>query len=406
MGMEINRRRFLTLSAGAAAGAAVARPAFAGSRPSLPDPNASGIDHIVVMVMENRSFDHFLGWVPGATGRQAGLAYKDDDGQPHPTHRLEDWQGCGFNDPDHSYDGGRVQLHGGFRKGSNDDFALGYYTGDQLPTTSALVEHFTIFDHWFCGILGPTYPNRFYTHAAATDRISNTMAVSHLRTIWDRLAARKISRRYYFSDVPFLALWAQRYVPISSPIERFFADAAAGTLPSYSYIDPAFLGEDQGGSNDDHPHADIRRGQALVGSVVRAMTQSPLWGKSLLLITYDEWGGFFDHVKPPRLPDQFTPTATEEHNTAGFRVPTFVVSPFARPGAVARNQFNHASILKLVEWRFGLPSLTPRDSAAGNPATVLDPGPHLCGAPGVGMVGEDPFWHDLAASDLMNGWTR
>src|SRR5207244_1377723 len=151
-----------------------------------------------------------------------------------------------------------------------------------------------------------------------------------------------------------------------------FAHAASGTLPQYTYLDPFFLGEDQGGSNDDHPHADIRRGQALVSSVVRALTESPLWSKTLLIVTYDEWGGFFDHVPPPTRPDAFKPTATEEHNTAGFRVPTFVVSPFARPGYVAHDQYDHSSILKFVEWRFGLKALTPRDDSAGNLAVALD----------------------------------
>src|SRR5439155_13623163 len=99
----------------------LARAATSGT---LPAPLASGIEHIVVVCMENRSFDHFLGWVPNANGAQSGLTYLDDNGKPHPTHRLKDWTGCGFNDPDHSYDGGRVQLDGGacdgFRKGGND----------------------------------------------------------------------------------------------------------------------------------------------------------------------------------------------------------------------------------------------------------------------------------------------
>src|SRR5205807_338158 len=146
----------------------------------------------------------------------------------HPTHHLTEWQGCGFNDPDHSYAGGRVQLDGGkcdgFRRGSNDDYALGYYTEADLAMTSALVHNFTIFDQWFCSILGPTYPNRFYTHAAQTDRISNTMTQSTLPTIWDRLAAGGVSANYYFSDLPFLALWGPTYVPISRPFAQFYAE--------------------------------------------------------------------------------------------------------------------------------------------------------------------------------------
>src|SRR3954452_19078859 len=138
----LTRRQLLVGGAAAATGAVVSRATAAPravrrtTPTSLPSPASSGIDHIVVVVMENRSFDHYLGWLPGAEGRQAGLSYADNNGVMHPTHHLTERQGCGFNDPDHGYDGGRIQLNGGrcdgFRKGDNDDFALGYYTAKDL----------------------------------------------------------------------------------------------------------------------------------------------------------------------------------------------------------------------------------------------------------------------------------
>jgi phospholipase C len=433
--MNLSRRRFLSSAAGLGAAAALGPEALSAlaspqtSRyPALPSPAASGIEHIVLVCMENRSFDHYLGWVPGADGRQKGLVYKDDHGRGHATHHLADTRnGCGFNDPDHSFEGGRLQFDGGrldgFRKGDNDDFALGYYTEADLPFYGPLVKNATTFDRYFCSILGPTYPNRFYTHAAQTDRISNTSTTSTLPTIWDRLAAAGVSSRYYFSDVPFLALWGQKYLPVSSPVERFYADAASGTLPAFSYVDPYFLGEGQGGSNDDHPHADIHRGQAFLSLVAKTLMSSPAWSKTALVITYDEWGGFFDHVKPPRLPDNHDTGARgkDDHAQAGFRVPTFLVSPWSRPGHVGHNVYDHTSILKLVEWRFGLAPLTKRDKAARNLAesldfraprpapdlpVVLDPGPHLCQPPiGTNPMGlEDPFWRELADSRLVRGW--
>jgi phospholipase C len=246
------------------------------------------------------------------------------------------------------------------------------------------------------------------------------MTISTLPTIWDRLSAAGVPANYYFSDLPFIGLFGQRMLPFCRRIEQFYVEAAAGTLPSYSYLDPFFLGEDQGGSNDDHPHADIRRGQAFVSEVVRAVTQGPLWDRTVLIITYDEWGGFFDHVKPPTLPDLFSPTAKEEHNTAGFRVPAYVISPFAPKGRVAHGQFDHSSILKLVEWRYGLQPLTARDAGARNPATALDfsrpnlkapniplvpdPGPHICGSPDTGMAAEDPMWRELADLPIMRSF--
>jgi phospholipase C len=413
----LTRRQLLAGTAGGVAGAAVLRGAAAGAAPSagprsqLPKPAASGLEHIVVLVMENRSFDHYLGWLPGADGKQAGLSYADAKGIRHATHHLTERQGCGFADPDHSYAGGRVQLGSGkvdgFRKGANDDFALGYYTRNDLPFYAALVGQATVFDHWFCSILSSTYPNRFYTHAGRTDRIDNSMTESTLPTIWDRLATAGVSANYYFSDLPFLALWGQKYAPIARPVDTFFAQLDAGTLPQFSYLDPFFLGEDQGGSNDDHPHADILRGQAFVSKVANALVNSPLWSKTALVITYDEWGGFFDHVRPPMLPDDL-PSGGFDHRQAGFRVPSFVLSPFARRGAIDHHDYDHTSILKLVEWRWGLAPLAPRDKAARNLASALDfahprrqaptlpvvtdPGPHVCGSPGVGMAAEDPFW--------------
>ncbi len=428
---RISRRTFLRAAGAtglvAATGGidALTRVATVRASNPLPPPGQSGIEHIVVVCMENRSFDHYLGWVPGATGQQSGLTYLDDAGNPHSTHRLTDtWTGCGFNDPDHSYDGGRTQYDGGlcdgFRKGGNDDYALGYYTAQDIPFHAALVKQFTICDHWFCSFLGPTFPNRMYTHAAGTDRIDNNLPYvqgtvpSTMPTIWDNLQAAGVSANYYFSDEPFLALWGTKYLPICRDASTFFAQAATGTLPQYSYIDPGFVDEESGSSFDDHPHADIRRGEAFLGRIVNALISSPCWPKTVLVITYDEWGGFFDTVAPPQLPADTTTSltgepATFDHGQAGFRVPTYVISPFSPVGGIATNVYDHTSILKMVEWRFGLPALTPRDAAANNIAEVLDftapnitaplmpqipdPGPHVCEG---GMDLSAPVWPDFA----------
>ncbi|HYI61052.1 MAG TPA: alkaline phosphatase family protein, partial [Acidimicrobiales bacterium] len=362
------------------------------------------------------------------------LTYRDDEGRRHRTHHLTDYTGCGFNDPDHSYTGGRVQLNGGrcdgFRRGRNDDYALGYYTRDDLPLTRQLVDEFMVCDHWFASILGPTYPNRFYTHSAATDRIRNTFDVCALPTIWDRLIEAGIPSAYYFSDLPFLALYGGKYQGLSKRVDEFFADAAGGRLPSYSYVDPGFLGDTQ---NDDHPHADIRRGQNFVGRVVDAVVRSPQWSSTLLIITYDEWGGFFDTVAPPRFPDLVSnpggDVTNPDHGQAGFRVPTFLVSPFTRRKRLTRTVFEHSAIPKLVEWRFGLSPLTPRDAASNNIAGVLDfrhprakpptivvppdPGPQPCGpeltattagVAAAATTSDEATWEELAATPLMRGW--
>ena len=122
-----------------------------------------------------------------------------------------------------------------------------------------------------------------------------------LPTIWDNLAAAGVSSRYYYSNVPVLALWGVKYIGISALYADFLADAAAGTLPSVSFLDPRFTILDDGLGNDDHPHADLRAGEAFLGQVYKAITNGPGWKNTVLIINRDEWGGFYDTVAPPRV---------------------------------------------------------------------------------------------------------
>jgi phospholipase C len=377
-----SRRRFLR--AAAATGGAITlgglgsiEQAFAQGR-GLPSPQASGIEHIVVLMMENRSFDHMLGWLEGADGRQRGLTYLDAAGVPHDTYPLApDFQGCGHPDPDHSYEAGRIEYNGGacdgwLRAGTNDEYAIGYYGKKDLPFFGQAAPRWTVCDHYFSAIMAGTFPNRIYQHAAQTDRLTNSFEVSTLPTIWDRLADARLEGRYYFSDLPFLALWGSKYVPIARPFATFLADAAAGTLPHVSFVEPRFLGEELGVSNDDHPFADLRNGQAFMNLVYSAITRSPAWRNTVLVINYDEWGGFFDHVPPPTGPIPLADQAAgNQDGLLGFRTPCLIVSPFARREFVSTRVLDHTSVLKMIEWRWGLDPLTVRDEAAANLAEVL-----------------------------------
>jgi phospholipase C len=415
------RRRFLQgagVSIGATLGMTATAPAAWAAAPTLPAPEQSGIDHIVVVMMENRSFDHYMGWLPGADGKQGGLRFTDRYGITHPTHHLTDTQGCGHPDPDHSFEGGRVELNGGrcdgwLRAGQNDDFAIGYYTADDLALYGQAGPYWTVCDRYFSAIMAETYPNRFYQHAAQTDRIHNSTATATMSTIWDRLAAAGLRGRYYYTDVPFTALWGTRYLDISKPYPEFLADCATGNLPELAFVDPKFLDEGTGSSADDHPHADIRAGQSFLDQVYRAVTSSPAWSRTLLVINYDEWGGFFDHVAPAVAPD-----VVSEWGLRGFRVPCLVISPRARRGHVAHDVYDHTSVLKAVEWRWNLPPLTPRDSAARNIAEVLDfssppdptaptwPVPPVVGLPcGAGSPVDYEDWNALRALAVSTGWT-
>jgi len=384
----VSRRRFLKTATVAAAGCTFGiNPLLSKTKPG-PVGNVSAIQNFIVVMMENRSFDHMMGWLPGADGRQAGLNYVDASGASHPTYPLApDYQGCGHPDPDHSYEGGRVAFNGGacdgwLRAGENDLYAIGYYTDQDLAFYRGAARAWTACDRYFSGIMSSTFPNRIYQHAAQTDRLENTFDLCTLPTIWDRLQERRISSKYYYSDFPFLALWGTKYLPISHFIDEFFTDCAAGTLPRVSYVEPRFLGEELGITNDDHPHADVRNGQAFLNQIYQAVTTSPNWANTVLVINYDEWGGFYDHVAPPVRPvpaaDQ---AAGDTEGRLGFRTPCLVISPRARRAHIAHADYDHTSVLKMIETRWGLAPLSVRDANANNLMDVLDLGRPNLAAP-------------------------
>lgn len=391
----MNRRQFskTTLMAGGAAllGGSAARfaaapRAMAQTLPSLPDPEASGIDHIVAVTMENRSFDHFFGWMSYADGKQAGLTYLDTKGVSHPTHSLSgDYTGCPGADPDHSYAGSRICYDGGKMDGflldtANDPYCIGYYGAKDIPFYAALAQNYTTCDRYFASILGPTFPNRMFLHAAQTDRLTDSLSLTTLPTIWDRLAAQNIRHAYYFNNVPYLALWGVKYLGITKTWDQFLSDAANGTLPAVSFLDPRYTVIDDGTGNDDHPHADIREGDKFLYDVFEAVSRGPGWASTVLVIHFDEWGGFFEHVAPPRATaaNAVDPDIVDGKTLLGMRVPTVVASPWSAGDpenpTVNSMVFDHTSVLKLIEWRWGLEPLTPRDASSdvNNLAYALD----------------------------------
>jgi phospholipase C len=385
--MKVNRRELLKnaafVSGAALAGASwpLGKKLFAQdvlpNLPVLPSPESCGIEHIVVVMMENRSFDHFLGWLPNADGRQAGLTFVDKSGVSHATHSLSgDYTGCPNADPDHSYDGARVEydhglMDGFLRAGSNDVYSIGYYGEQDIPFYATLARNYTTCDRYFAAILGPTFPNRLFMHAAQTDRLTNSTSISSLPTIWDRLASAGVSANYFFSNVPFTALWGAKYLGISRLYADFLVAAASGTLPAVSFVDPRYTVLDDGTGNDDHPHADIREGDLFLYQTFEAVAKGPKWANTVFIVNFDEWGGFFEHVAPPRAaaPNFVDPDLVKGKALLGCRVPTVVASPFSRGKScddprVSALVFDHTSVLKLIEWRWGLAPLTARDASS------------------------------------------
>jgi phospholipase C len=267
----LSRRKFLQISAAssglAITGTDLLSRAVANAASTVRPLGSRGIRHIVILMMENRSFDHFLGWLPGADGRHDLTFVSAVDGNRYPNYPLApDFQGCGYSDPDHSWEGWLVQHnHGqldgflqrpttppdnpGVTRAAANTFPIGYYTNlhrdgthkalPDLPVTGALAERYTTLDRYFCAFAGETFPNRFYQHAGQTDRDHNSEAPSTLPTIWDQLSPIPNSNGiptggYYYRDSPFLALWAS---PAIEPGATFkyqaffhpFSDADAST---------------------------------------------------------------------------------------------------------------------------------------------------------------------------------
>ena len=394
----LRRREFLARTATAAGAVSlasllpaeqlIAAAGNRGGRGKLPSPRELPIDTFVVLMMENRSFDHYFGWHPSADAMNAGLSYPDVSGNPVATHRLTpDFQGCDFRDPDHGWDGGRHQYNGGRNDGfvtgnaegdGSDSFAAGYYLKEDLGFVPHAGDAFTLYDRWFCSLMASTYPNRHYQWGAQNGGQKSNKFPQETdqpmgftwETIFDRAISRGVTANYYNSDLPFSALYGQRGLSWTNPISQFYAEAAAGTLPNICFVDPPLKdgGGGDGISADEHPHGDIRLGQAFMSDVVHAFLESPQYGSGALFINYDEWGGFFDHVRPHFVPDDRENRSDlyENWGMTGFRIPGVAVSPYSRDGGVSHLPVTHESILKLISYKFGLGHLNKRHRYATN----------------------------------------
>ena len=392
----IRRREFLARTAMLAGGVSLAgllspeqligAAARKQRRVKLPSPREMPIDTFVVLMMENRSFDHYFGWHPEADARNAGLAYPDAAGNAVGTFRLTpDFQGCAYRDPDHSWHGGRHQYRrgkmDGFVQGNSagtgsDAFAAGYYLEGDLGFIHPASDAFQLYDQFFCSIMASTYPNRHYMWGAQSGgQKDNQYTANSWETIFDRARSKGVSAGYFNSDLPVSALYGERGISWTEPIANYYERAAAGNLPNITYVDPPFKdgGGGHGVSADEHPHGDVRLGQAFMSDVVHAFIDSPQFKRGALFIVYDEWGGFFDHRKPHFVPDDRRSRAlSEDFGMTGFRIPALVVSPFVKRGRVSHQFSTFESILKLIAYRFELGYLNKRHRYATNIGRSFD----------------------------------
>jgi phospholipase C len=371
--MSVTRREVLA-GAGAIAGAAGAASCKTDEGDSAGDLGPATIDTIVVVMMENRSFDHMLGGLTLVEGRSdvdgvtAEMSNPDADGNPVYVYPNE--VGC-QDDPPHGWNAGHAQ----FNDGANDGFVreygdpgvMQYQQRADLPITWALADEYAVCDRYFCSVMGPTWPNRFYGHCGTSEGMTSNDWPQEgsypLPNVWAKLGEKGVSAQYYYSDLPFLILVRDAFdVQRARMIEDFVADAEAGRLPAVCWVEPGFA------FNDDHPPHHVAMGQEFLAVVYKALSRSPQWNNCLLLITYDEHGGFFDHVPPPKTDDDY---AAEGFDQLGFRIPGLAIGPYVKKGAV-RTVFDHTSWLKLVCERHGIEPWTKRIAAANSLAEVLD----------------------------------
>jgi phospholipase C len=395
------------------------------------------IDHIVILMQENRSFDQVLGYLsrdkinPNVDGllppdhpdhekqvnRFRGRNFfpqKADKNDPKrfdpPTAGATAWPSFSIPGPCHETHCVLSQMEpnleapnipmGSFvsnfasRLGVKDPAALGaanlrlvmdYFGPDDLPVYAALAREFGICDSWYTAHAGPTWPNRFVllTGDLNLDEFGNvetdnpdvkTMIPLQAKTIFDILNEQGASWRVFEHGFSFLRLFrnftydAENIVQFDDPVRGFAAAAREGVLPQVTLIEPDYIDLPPG--NDDHPPADMARGQALVNRIVRSLMASPNWAKTLFIITYDEHGGFYDHKRPPTD----APPLRGGRTKLGPRVPTFVISPLIKPGEVFKSRFDHTSIIATILRRFGgprLPRVSPRVDAARDLREVL-----------------------------------
>lgn len=389
------------------------------------------IEHFVVLMLENRSFDHLFGSpkrkdsrIVGLTGNESNF---DDPNNPEPSQERRVCQADRFDmpfDPPHEFPDVQFQLYGpikGKPSQPNNPIAtasmngfvfrtlgavpnvypgdaarvMSYFEPTQIPVLATLAQEFAVVNTWHSSLPGPTWPNRFFVHAATSGGLNYSPNTEQILagfsfkggTIYERLGSAVNDWHIYHDGIPqtigianlrwnFLRQQENPFNSNFRPMGEFETDIAAGDLAPYTFIEPNYdTGHNYLGGNSMHPLNDIRNGEALVKRVYEAIRKSKFWASTMLIITFDEHGGFYDHVSPPAT----IPTGDDHRyadddclfafDRAGVRVPAIIVSAYTTRGTVIGQigdslSFEHSSILATVEKRFGYEPLTQRDNKA------------------------------------------
>jgi phospholipase C len=433
---RLTRRKLIRYGGVAAAGLSGAGPlirtASALARPlrspdSLPDPKrpagsvdeALPFDHIVVVMMENHSFDNVLGALahsgqPKAHGLKIngkGVARNSNPGPEGPVRSFVIGNTEQAPSVTQTWNATHVQIDGGkmdgFVRSVGNDEPMGYWTEEVLPFAYSFARTFTIANKWFSSAPCQTYPNRRFLMAATAygNIVTNNESLNDPPppngTIFDRLHAYGISWRNYFTDLPQTAIIPsiiEKYPANLASYAQFRLDCAAGTLPSVSFVDPEFgaltdigeplaalpgmeaiAGKLETTGGDEESEQDMSYGEYWAYQTVKAVLDSPAWPRTLLVYTYDEHGGYYDHVPPPAAiaPDSIAPELGPEDLPGGYdlygpRVPGIVASPYSKPNGVTNVVHDHTSVLATIEAKWNLPALSYRDANAKTVEDFLD----------------------------------
>ncbi len=342
--------------------------------PNVPHGDALPFKHIVFLMMENRSFDSYFSKLPAVGVKNVDVADETySNPEPGPpvsdVHRYHETRYC---IADTNHDWGPVHLQ--YDDGAMDGFVItndpggarvmGYYDENDLAYYYWVAKTFSMSDRHFSSLLGPTWPNRFFFYGATAwgrTKTPDTPPLNENKIVNEMDTAGRTWQIYYAGSTSFAIAFGPQYT--GTAMSNFFTDVANDTLPDLAILDPNFSGS---GQDDEHPPTNMQLGQQLSASVLSALMANPtVWMQTVFIQTYDEHGGYYDHVPPPKacVPDGFTVT-DYAYDRYGVRVPLMVASPFAKKGYVSHLVTDHTSITRFIENRFDLPAMTVRDANA------------------------------------------
>ncbi len=359
----------------------------------------TGIEHIVVLMLENRSFDHMLGWSGRGDGLTPAMFNRESVGNPLSpqvfVNKDARYLGDLTIDPSHALPDVNVQLFGATIEphppaATNVGFVADYanqsgntaagahtimnaFDPAKLPVLNTLAGEFVLCDRWFASVPAQTWPNRFFVHAGTSGGfVDNNFRDYRFRTIYDNLSDAGYDWAIYFHDFPqslaIATLLRPEYATHFRNSSLFFIDLKLGRLPAYSFIEPRYFDFLRWKANDQHPPHDVRLGEHLIADIYESLRRSTAWSSTLLFILSDEHGGIYDHVAPPATvnPDGKVSSAPPfDFTRLGPRVPALVVSPQVDRGKVDSTVYDHTSVLATVRELFNLPdALALRDKQA------------------------------------------